>query len=180
MLKKRKRGARNVVHSFCIYGCWATLFPLDSWINIVFGSTDNWKDAQNKGRKNEWAIVEGAELEFWQPWILLEEIMASKWAFSFLCWYFQFVPLIGIIGCSSYALALVMHQYDYMQLIPWIKGLAKIHFYYQDLERQKMLTLLWISYERIMEMNRQSKGASTTKGYPTWRKNREYMYTIPS
>ncbi|KAJ9176761.1 hypothetical protein P3X46_012041 [Hevea brasiliensis] len=92
---------------------------------------------------------------------------------------FQFMPLMGVTGCSGYSTALVMRQFVSTQFIPQTKGFSEMHFYYKEEGKKDELKKIHQSWEKVI-LNGETRGPSITEGYPMQRKKRDIGYDVPS
>ena len=99
------------------------------------------------------------------PWVRTTDVLVS---YGQKCW----VPLVGIIGYISYALALVIRQLGGIQHIPRTLGVAEFCGFFKDQSAREVLKTIKLDWSHLTIVQKESKrlrDPSTSEGHERWR-----------
>jgi hypothetical protein len=124
---------------------------------------EEWGDLDNQGWVDKLKGLPNSDFKWRAPWVTTVEVLMS-------CGQRRWVPLVGITGYVSYALALVIRQLGGMQFVPRTMGIAQFFGLFKDPIAQEVLEIIKQDWKHLVLVEIEGlKDPSVSEGYARWR-----------
>jgi hypothetical protein len=138
------------------------------WFNqkpLKIMEEEEWGILGDQGWMKKLQELPSSNFSWKAPWVKSVDVIVSC---GQKCW----VPLIGITGYVSYALALVIRQLGGIQHIPRTVGLAEFSGFFKDQSAREVLETIkqdWSQLTLIQKESERLRDPSSSEGYEKWR-----------
>jgi hypothetical protein len=124
---------------------------------------EEWGDLDNQGWVDKLEGLPNSDFKWRAPWVTIVKVLMS-------CGQRRWVPLVGITGYVSYALALVVRQLGGMQFVPRTMGIAQFFRLFKDPIAQEVLEIIKQDWKHLVLVEIGGlKDPSASEGYARWR-----------